>query len=97
MADQPKRPRGRPPTNLGRKPRNIQMTDEAYALLRELGKGKAADGVEIALQRIQAARKSNNAGFTGETLTRDVRPRACACGRGTGQRKACQCRISCAK
>ena len=63
MADQPKRPRGRPPTNLGRKPRNIQMTDEAYALLQELGKGKAADGIEIALQRIQAARKSNNAGY----------------------------------
>ena len=52
MASKPKKPkRGRPVVGKNRRPRNVQMTDEAYALLQCLGAGRAADGLEIALQR----------------------------------------------
>lgn len=38
-------PPGRPVSS-DRKPRNIQMTDEVYAMLERVGGGRAADGLE---------------------------------------------------
>lgn len=44
-----KRKPGRPVVGLNRRPRNVQMTDAAYARLVQLGNGRAADGLELLL------------------------------------------------
>ena len=45
-----KRKPGRPVVGLNRRPRNIQMSDQAYARLVQIGNGRAADGIDKLLE-----------------------------------------------
>jgi hypothetical protein len=40
-------PAGRPEVGAGRRPRNIMVSDEVYAMLERAGDGRAAEGLEI--------------------------------------------------
>lgn len=53
-----KRKPGRPVAGLNRRPRNVQMTDEAYARLVALGNGRAADGIDRLLLILRATQIS---------------------------------------
>jgi hypothetical protein len=39
-------PPGRPEVGAGRRPRNIMVSDEVYAILQRVGEGRAAEGLE---------------------------------------------------